>query len=30
MQSNNISLFGGTGKKVNTIYYDKLHEMKEE
>jgi len=30
LHTNNISLFGGKNKKVNTIYYDKLHELQEE
>lgn len=30
LHTNNISLFGGKKKKINTIYYDKLHELQEE
>ena len=30
LHTNNISLFGGKNKKVNTIYYDRLNELNEE
>lgn len=30
LKQNNISLFGGKSKKVNTIYYDNISRIKEE